>query len=68
MMTHVGAVAVIDSCERDENIFFGALKFSGESLVRERKVGSFVEVYDGRIPVNKIPSTIVTFVSLPVKH
>lgn len=68
MMTHVGAVAVIHSCERDENTFFGALQFSGENRARERKRDSFVVVYCARIPVAKIPKVVVTFGTVKVKH
>lgn len=62
--TWVGAF--VRSHEKDENIFIGALRFKGENLVLERKIASFVEVYGGRIPVEKIPKVIVTFGNLKV--
>ena len=52
--------------EKQENVFVGALRFGGESLVLDRKVASFVEVYGGRIPVSEIPKATVTFGNLKV--
>jgi len=59
---------IVHSHERDENLIIGGFRFNGESLVRERKLDSFVEVYCGRIPVDKIPKVVVTFGTVKVKH
>ena len=62
--TWVGAF--VNSHEKDENIFIGALRFPGESLILDRKIASFVEVYGKKIPVDEIPRVIVTFGNLEV--
>ena len=62
--TWVGAF--VHSHEKDENIFVGALRIKGENLVLECKVASFVEVYGSRIPVDQIPTVVVTFGNLKV--
>lgn len=49
------------SHDKGENVFVGALRFKGESLVLSGKVASFVEIYGGRIPVSQIPRLTVTF-------
>jgi hypothetical protein len=60
--TWVGAF--VYSHARDENVFVGALRFPAEKLVLARRLASFVEVYGGRIPVEKIPRVQVTFGNL----
>ena len=62
--TWVGAF--VNSHDKDENVFIGALRFKGENLVLARKVANFIEVYGPRIPVNEIPKVIVTFGNLKV--
>ena len=62
--TWVGAF--VDSHEKDENVFVGALRFQGENLVLSRKLASFVEVYGRRVPVGEIPRVTVTFGDLVV--
>jgi hypothetical protein len=52
--------------EKDENVFVGALRFKGETLVLSGKVASFVEVYGRRIPLTEIPKVTVTFGNLTV--
>jgi hypothetical protein len=51
---------------RDENVFVGAVRFTGEDLVLSRKLASFVEVYGRRIPVGEIPDVTVTLGDLVV--
>ena len=57
--TWVGAF--VQSHEKDENIFVGALRFPGEQLTLNRKVANFVEIYGRRRPVADIPKVTVTF-------
>jgi hypothetical protein len=52
--------------DKGENVFVGALRFTGENLVLARKLASFVEVYGGRIPLGEIPKVTVTFGNLTV--
>ncbi len=63
---HTWVGAFVYSHEKDENVFIGALRFSGKDLVLSRKVASFVEVYGRRIPADEIPEVTVTFGSLKV--
>ncbi len=60
--TWVGAF--VYSHDKDENIFVGALRFHGDSLVLSRHVASFVEIYGPRIPLSDIPKLTVTFGNL----
>jgi hypothetical protein len=60
--TWVGAF--VYSHDKDENIFVGALRFHGDSLVLSRHVASFVEIYGPRIPLSEIPKVTVTFSKL----
>jgi hypothetical protein len=60
--TWVGAF--VYSHAKDENIFVGALRFHGDSLVLSRHVASFVEIYGQRIPLTEIPNVTVTFSNL----
>ena len=62
--TWVGAF--VYSHDKDENVFIGALRFKGESLILARKVANFIEVYGQRIPVAEIPKVTVTFGNLQV--
>lgn len=62
--TWVGAF--LESHQRGENVFIGALRFPKEELTLSRKVASFVEVYGRRVPVEEIPQTVVTFSNLRV--
>jgi hypothetical protein len=44
------------SHERNENAFIGAMWFTGEDLVLDKAIASFVEIYGGRIPIESIPT------------
>ena len=63
---HTWVGAFLESHEKDENVFIGALRFPAEDLVLAPKVASFVEIYGGRIPVDEIPRLTVTFGNLKV--
>ncbi len=58
---HTWVGAFLYSHANDENVFIGALRFSGKDLVLGRSLASFVEIYGPRIPVDRIPSVTVTF-------
>lgn len=62
--TWVGAF--VYSHQKDENLFVGALRFPGDSLVLSRNLANFVEVYGARRPVSDIPKVVVTFGNLKV--
>jgi hypothetical protein len=62
--TWVGAFVYVR--ETDENIFVGALRFPGESLVLSSRLASFVEIYGRLIPVEEIPKVTVTLGNLRV--
>ena len=47
--------------ENDEHLFVGALRFKGESLMLDRNVANFIEVYGRRRPLADIPKVTVTF-------
>lgn len=56
--------AFVYSHEKDENVFFGALRFKAEDLVLSRKVASFIEIYGPCVPVSEIPAVTVSFGNL----
>jgi hypothetical protein len=56
----------VESKEKDEHVFVGALRFPGKDLVLSRNLASFVEVYGRRIPVGEIPRVTVTLGNLVV--
>ncbi|HWC88915.1 MAG TPA: hypothetical protein VG433_04650 [Pirellulales bacterium] len=62
--TWVGAF--VYAHERDENVFVGALRFSGENLVLSRQLANFVEIYGEQKPVSAIPKLTVTLGNLQV--
>ncbi len=64
--SYVWAGAYLYSHERDETLFFGALRFKGENLQLSQKVCMFVEVYERPIPIREIPSVVVKFSNLRV--
>ena len=59
VFTWVGAF--LESHERHETIFIGALRFPGDKLTLKPAVANFVEIYGPRIPVSRIPRVTVTF-------
>lgn len=63
---HTWVGAFLDSHEKEENVFIGALRFPAENLVLAPKVASFVEVYGRRIPVDEIPHLTVTVGNLKI--
>ncbi len=64
--SYVWAGAYLYSHDRDETLFFGALRFKGEDLRLSRQLCMFVEVYERPIPVQEIPSVVIKFSNLRV--
>lgn len=58
---HTWVGAFVNSREKNENIFVGALRFKGEQLVLDPKVANFVELYGRRRPIAEIPKVTISF-------
>ena len=46
----------VESHDRHENAFIGAMWFKGADLLLDKSIASFVEIYGGRIHVSSIPT------------